>query len=510
MTGQPGDDARPRADAAVSWPGRPHALAPLAALHAGGTWDDGRGGTGRLSLFAWGYQLGRHVVFRVLDVLARAALAVLACTARARPPRSVPRGDGPAAFVLPVLPDLSHTFVYREVEAMLALAPDAIVVVLERGTTRVLHPEAARLLPRARFVPARGVFARTIGLLAWFATASRRVRALTALHRDEPGGAAGALLGKLPLREARHPGRAFELAALLAPLRPSQIHVYGSTWSANAALGAAVLLDVPLSISSYVDFEFDYAHKLLATKFEHARFFRVCTRDCRARLARILAREDLATDDVRVPILHWGIDAARLRARPVAPPPRLARDRLRLISACRAVRKKGLHLMPPLLAALAKAGIDAHWTLAGDGPELARVKSLAREHGVESRCTFAGPLPNDVLLELIDSCDIALLPCIETADGERDGIPVFLIEAMALGRCVVSTPVSGIPELIEDRTSGWLAPAEPEALVACIASILADPDIARAIAARGRECALATQDCAASAKSLLTRLRAMP
>lgn len=510
MTGQPGDDARPRADAAVSWPGRPHALAPLATLRAGGTWDDGLGGTGRLSLFAWGYELGRHVVFRGFDLVARGALAVLACAARARPPQRVPRGDGPLAFVLPVLPDLSHTFVYREVEAILALVPNALVVVLERGTTRVVHPEAARLLPRARFVPTRGVFARTIGLLAWFATAPRRVRALGALHRDEPGGAAEALLGKLPLRESRHPGRAFELAALLAPQHPSQIHVYGSTWSANAALGAAVLLDVPLSISSYVDFEFDYAHKLLATKFGHARFFRVCTRDCRARLARTLAQEDLATDDVLVPILHWGIDAARLRARPPAPPPRLARDGLRLISACRAVRKKGLHLVPPLLQALVNAGIDAHWTLAGDGPELARVKALAREHGVESRCTFAGPLPNDVLLEHIESSDIALLPCIETGDGERDGIPVFLIEAMALGRCVVSTPVSGIPELIEDGTSGWLAPAKPDALAARIESILAEPDAARAIARRGRDRALATEDSAMSAEALLTRLLAAP
>ncbi|MBI5850120.1 MAG: glycosyltransferase [Planctomycetes bacterium] len=475
-------------------------MAPLSKLRLGKD----------LGVLRWIFEFGRHAVFRLLDGIARAALAMLGSGASPRPPGKEPRAGGPIAFVLPVLPDLSHTFVYREVEAILALAPDALVVVLEHGTTRVVHPEAARLLPRARYVPARGVVARACGLFVRFATSPRRVRALAALYRDGPGGAAAALLGKLPLREARHPGRAFELAALLAPLRPAQIHVYGSTWSANVALGAAVLLDVPLSISSYVDFEFDYAHKLLATKFEHARFFRVCTRDCRRRLARMLAREDLATNDIRVPILHWGIDAARLRARSPAPPPRLARENLRLISACRVVRKKGLHLVPPLLAALVRDGIDARWTLAGDGPELARVKSLAHEHGVEARCTFAGPLPNDALLAAIESNDIALLPCVETDDGERDGIPVFLIEAMALGRCVVSTCVSGIPELIEDGANGWLASAEPGALAARIGSILADPVAARAIAEHGRDSALATEDSAASAAALLTRLRAAP
>lgn len=506
MSGTPSHDREP--PALIPWPGGPQALAPLAKLRPGGEYRDGRGERARLSLARFLVELLRHLVFFVLDLTLRATLSLLGLGARPRDlPRS-PSGSGPLALVLPILPDLSHTFVYREVETLRALAPDALIVVLERGSPRVVHREAAALLEHAQFVPPRGVLARTALILTTALRTPRRLRALWALSRDRDGGPAAALLGKLPLREPRHPGRAFELAALLRRHRPSQIHVYGSTWSANAALGAAQLLAIPFSISSYVDFEFDYAHQQLATKYAQARFFRVCTRDCRARLARRLGVPAIATEQRRVPILHWGIDAARLRARQASPPPALRRDRLGLFSACRVVRKKGLHLLPPLLAELARRGVDARWTLVGDGEELTRLQQLAVEHGVVERCEFVGPLPNEVLLDRLAATDVAILPCIETADGERDGIPVFLIEAMALGRCALSTRVSGIPEFIQDGVNGWLADATPNALADAICRVLADPVTARAIAARGRETALATQDAAASAQALLALLDA--
>jgi colanic acid/amylovoran biosynthesis glycosyltransferase len=506
MSGTPSHDCQPQA--VIPWPGWPRSLAPLARLRPGGCFRDDAGVVTRLGLGRFLLELLRHVVFRVLDLALRATLGLLGLGARSKDLPRLPHSGGPLALVLPILPDLSHTFVYREVEALRALAPDTLIVVLERGSSRVVHREAAALIEDARFVPQRGVLARAALILLSALRTPRRLRALWALSRDQDGGPAAALLGKLPLREPRHPGRAFELAALLRRHRPSQIHVYGSTWSANAALGAAQLLAVPLSISSYVDFEFDYAHQQLATKFAQARFFRVCSLDCRARLARRLGVPAIADAQRRVPVLRFGIDAARLRARPAAPPPSLLGDRLNLFSACRVVPKKGLHLLPPLLAELARRGVGARWTLVGDGEQLARLEQLAVEHGVRERCEFAGPLPNEELLDRLAGTDLAILPCIETADGERDGIPVFLIEAMALGRCVLSTRVSGIPELIENGVNGWLADAAPNALADAICSLLAEPAVAQAIAARGRETALATMDAAVSAQELLAQLAA--
>lgn len=83
--------------------------------------------------------------------------------------------------------------------------------------------------------------------------------------------------------------------------------------------------------------------------------------------------------------------------------------------------------------------------------------------------------------------DLAVLPCVITADGERDGIPIFLVEAMALGVPVVTTPISGIPELVRDGETGYLAAAgDASALADALTRALDNPAAARAVGAAGR------------------------
>ena len=504
MTGQRIDDG---AANLPHWVGHPHGLAPLSRLRPGGRFGDDLGRSHRLGFLRFGVEVLRHALFLVLDAAERLLVTLLAGLGRGVSLPLRPSGDGPLVLVLPVLPDLSHTFVYREVLALRARRRDVVVVALERGSSAVLHPEAAALLPETRFLPRRGVLGRLACMLGHALRHPRRVGNLARLYAGEPGGPAAVLCGKLPLREARHPGRAFELAALLAPLRPSEIHAYGSTWSANVALGAALLLEIPWSLSSYVDFEFDYAHRMLATKFATARFFRVCTRDCVRRLVDLLDLPEAAQE--RIPVIHWGVDAEALRQRPTPAPPFAAHASVRLISACRVVPKKGVQVVPNLVALLRARGIDAEWTLIGDGPELGAVRDAAKRARVVAHCHFAGPLPNDRVLDAIERSDVAILPCVEVEGGERDGIPVFLVEAMALGRLVVTTAVSGIPELVVDGVTGVLAAADPEALASAIAALVAGPERALAIAARGRERALIGEDCATAAAALLVRLGAV-
>jgi glycosyltransferase involved in cell wall biosynthesis len=85
------------------------------------------------------------------------------------------------------------------------------------------------------------------------------------------------------------------------------------------------------------------------------------------------------------------------------------------------------------------------------------------------------------------AADAAVLPCVLTPDGERDGIPIFLCEAMALGVPAVTTPVAGIPELVRDGDTGFLArPGDVASLVDALARALGPRAAARAVAARGR------------------------
>ncbi|HKB15054.1 MAG TPA: glycosyltransferase family 4 protein [Planctomycetota bacterium] len=494
---------RRHAAVVVPFPGRPQAPAPLLRLLVFSLLPRTRmwilredGGVERMGTISWVREGFRAAGFRILDGAARLlarAIALLAGPRKRIPPTS-PREESRAAYVLPLLPDLSHTFVYREVLAILDRDPDAEVLCLERGTAPFLHPEAAPLLGKVRFVRRPGIAARYASLFGWMVRSPLRTGALFGLYGRRPGGSPGDLLGRTPFCEPRHPGNAFHLADALRGRRVGHLHAYGSTYCANVALGASLLLDRPFSVTAYEDFDFDYDFKMLPEKFARASFLRVTTRDSRARLARQLGLER----PERIPVIPWGIDPARWGGEARRP------GRGTLLSACRLVEKKGLRHLVPALARLVERGVPFRWIAAGDGPERASLEALVARHGLEGRVEFLGPVPSDRVRELLLRSDLAVLPCVVAADGDRDGIPTFLLEAMLCGVPVVTTPVSGIPELVVDGETGFLArPGEPDSLAETIERALRDRALADRVAARARKRVETTQRVERSAELLL-------
>lgn len=484
----------------VTWQGHPHAPAPLAAIAAAKKQgpvtvvDDADrpvdlGAGKRLK------ETLRTIWQRLLqfdfDVLMRLM------TSRKAPNFTAPqsRGDGPVVVVLPVVPDMSHTFVYRELLAILRLRPDWRVVALQHNELAPRHREAEELLQHVTFLPRDGVTRSHVRAKNWLF--QKRGRQLISLYRAQPDHESQRLLSKQLLRDPRHPGNAFALADMLRGMTPRHIHVYASTWPANVAMGAAHLLDVPFSISSYVDFEFPYSHKLLAEKVARATFFRVVTKFCQDRLCEM---QEAATPE-RTPVVYLGIDLDNWQDR-CEPAGKGV-----LVSAARIVEKKGLHLMPPALAQLQQKGVAFRWYVIGDGPELARIRDLCDEHGISDHVELLGARDNATVREALKHADAAVLPCIVAQDGERDGIPIFFIEGMALGVPVVTTPISGIPELIRDGDTGYLhATSDVQALADKLAEVLGNPEQAREVGARGRDEVHRTLDVNESASRLIAHI----
>lgn len=480
----------------VVWRGWPNATAPLgeiAAARRQGTVrvvdDLGRAVSfGLFSLAVEGLRVAWHALLR-LDLHVFAAL----CSRRRSPPLADTKpGDGPVVIVLPVLPDLSHTFVYRELLAILEQRPDWRVVALAQNHQAPVHREAEALLGRVTFL-------QRYGITGWWSRAIRwllrsRGSQLVSMYRAQPDAASRDLFDKHVLRDPRHPGNAFALADLLRHWSPRHVHCYSSTWPANVAMGAAHLLAVPFSISSYVDFEFPYSHKLLAEKVARATFFRVVTRFCRDRL-RALHPE---LTEQRVPVVYLGLDLDNWQDRATPTGEGV------LVSAARIVRKKGLHLMPPALAKLRQRGVAFRWRVLGDGDELPRIRELCAQHGVADAVELLGARSNADVREALRTADAAVLPCIVAEDGERDGIPIFFTEAMALGVPVVTTPISGIPELVRDGDTGFLcATGDVDSLADALQRVLDAPEAARAVGARGRDEVHRTLDVRESARQLI-------
>jgi glycosyltransferase involved in cell wall biosynthesis len=151
-------------------------------------------------------------------------------------------------------------------------------------------------------------------------------------------------------------------------------------------------------------------------------------------------------------------------------------QRLRVLSVCRLVEKKGIDTLIRALAELrARHAISWRLTVAGSGPDMARLAELANELNCADDIQWLGAVENERVKSLLGQADVFALPCRTDSRGDRDGIPVVLMEAMAAGVPVISGDLPAIRELIEDGKNGLLICGEDVAALADrLASIARD------------------------------------
>jgi glycosyltransferase involved in cell wall biosynthesis len=148
---------------------------------------------------------------------------------------------------------------------------------------------------------------------------------------------------------------------------------------------------------------------------------------------------------------------------------------------------KGFLVLIDACALLTQRGVEFKCDIIGDGPQRSELAARIARHGLNDRVRLLGALEQQQVRTRVAAARVFTLPCIRLPNGDQDGIPVSLMEAMALRVPVVTTPVSGIPELVKDGLSGVLVrPGDPEALAAGILRVLTDDALADAIGAGGR------------------------
>ena len=175
--------------------------------------------------------------------------------------------------------------------------------------------------------------------------------------------------------------------------------------------------------------------------------------------------EQLGCPPGKIAVHRTGIDLAQFLFRPAPPSPQL-----RLVSVGRLVGKKGLEDALRALKSL-EPGIVQSYTIVGDGPLRPRLEELTRSLGLPA-VSFAGAVPQNQVGDYLTRADVLLTPSVTAADGDEEGIPNVIKEAMALGRVVISTRHSGIPELITDGETGFLAKErDPKGLAAVLTQL---------------------------------------
>jgi colanic acid/amylovoran biosynthesis glycosyltransferase len=211
---------------------------------------------------------------------------------------------------------------------------------------------------------------------------------------------------------------------------------------------------------------------------------------------------DLGCDEKRIEIQRTGIplDEFPFRERNFV----TAATEWRAVQAGRLIEKKGLPVTLRAFALFQRRHPNANLTIAGEGPLLGQLQNLARELNIDRRVSFTGFISQEQLREIYYGSHIFLHPSQRGHDGNQEGIPNSMLEAMASGLPVFATDHGGIPEAIQNGVSGVLVPErDHEKLAAALLDATQDPGFLSRIARNGAEIVRKNFDLRAQAQRLV-------
>ena len=233
---------------------------------------------------------------------------------------------------------------------------------------------------------------------------------------------------------------------------------------ADALAGRLVTVFHGIDVSAYVRDRPDYYRSLFAV----GDLFLPISRTWQSKLI------ELGCDPCRTAVHRMGVNVHRYpfqfrRYEPNRP--------FRILTVGRMVEKKGIEYGLRAIAELIRQGVSVHYALVGDGPLRAGLENLVRALGITTCVRFLGWQDQVAVSALMEASDVLLAPSVTTAEGDQEGIPVTLMEAMASGLLVVATAHSGIPELVKHDHSGLLVPErDVPALVGTLIHLIHTPD----------------------------------
>lgn len=271
-----------------------------------------------------------------------------------------------------------------------------------------------------------------------------------------------------------------EIAARVVELGATHLHAHFAGWAGQAARRVAAATGIGYSVTAHATdiYRADVDESLLAALVADARFVVTVTEDNRSHLMRLLAERGRTG---RVVVVYNGIDLERLQRTTTARRPAL------VVAAGRLVEKKGHDVLIEAVRRLDAAGREVSCVIVGEGPLRASLAHQISESGIDHRVELAGGRDHDSVLDLLRAATVFALPSVVAADGDRDALPTVILEAMALGTPVVSTTVSGIPEMVADGVSGLLVPPrDPAATAAALARLLDDAALRNRLADAAR------------------------
>jgi len=369
-------------------------------------------------------------------------------------------------MILKGYPRISETFISNEIALLEQNGLTVHILSMRHPRENFSHESVKRIRARVDYMP------ETIQGNVW-----RFVSANLACLGAQPGRylkGLGLMLKRLArTRKAatvKHLLQAGYLAARVLPgSGVTHLHAHFAHSPTSVAVFTSALTGLPFSFTAHAKDIYTQEKASLAKKIRKARFVATCTGYNKTYL------DALNTGGTPIHRVYHGIDLTlfepgelRLKAQPP----------YEILTVARLTPKKGLPTVFRALAALAAQGVEFRHVLIGSGEERASLEALARDLGIAERIEWLGTRPHEAVLARLHRADLFLLGCEVSPNGDRDGIPNVLVEAMAMGVPVASTAVSAIPELIVSGEHGLLVePCDHAALADAARRLLTDGEL---------------------------------
>lgn len=380
------------------------------------------------------------------------------------------------AVVLKGYPRLSETFIAQEILELERAGFDLSIVSLRHPTDKHTHPVHAEIKAPKHYLP-EYIYQELFRV--WWAKVNCTFKlgfwkTLPIFFKD--------FLRDPSVNRIRRWGQAMVFAHEYAD---GCDHIYSHFLHTPCSVAryAALISGKSFSISAHAKDIWTSPEWEMREKLEDCDWLVTCT-EGGADYLKTLAPEG------RIHLVYHGLDLSRF------PTPKKALSKndgssktktVKLVTVGRAVAKKGID---SLLHALAKLPEDLHWhwTHIGGGPLKGDLEALALKLGINDRCDFKGALPQSEVLETYKKSDLFVLPSRIDETGDRDGLPNVIVEAQSQQMAVISTNISGIPELIQSDSNGILIqPDKVDELAKAIEKLTSDPKLRNKMGKLGEE-----------------------
>ncbi|WP_314193762.1 glycosyltransferase [uncultured Arthrobacter sp.] len=367
------------------------------------------------------------------------------------------------AYILKMYPRFSETFIVSEILAREAAGDRIEIFSLRPPNDPRFHPELARVKAPVTYIGRPK-------------SAERVWETFRAAEAAGLAPAVSRVFVELATMDTNDALQAINLAVALQNRKIRHLHVHFASIPTTVARLASAITGIPYSFTAHaVDIFVGAVDDDLRTKFAQAHHAVTISeynlRFLRRRFPDVTARLHLVRN---------GLELERFPYRD----PRPIGGTVRVAAVGRLVEKKGFQHLLPAAAELVSQGFPLDMRIAGTGVLADQLQCTVGQLGLDRHVRLLGPQTQDQVHELLDSCDVFVAPCVVAADGNADGMPTVLLEAMAAGVPCISTAVTGIPEAVRNGQTGILTqPGQPHLLAQAIRR-MSSPAIDRIALAR--------------------------